>query len=425
MKLYFIEAEKDRTRPPTSDWKDYSTGKFICPSLALPTIAALTPEHITTQIIDEKVTEIDFNDLPDVVAITFKTMSCERAYAIADEYRSRGVKAILGGIHTSLMPDEAKEHADCVIVGEGEKLWSKVISDFEDDNLQPIYRMESLTDLSQLPVPRFDLLDNEKYYLHSVQTARGCSLGCDFCPTTEMFGGIFRTKPIENVIREINAVLEHGEKHIFFTDDIFGSGDKDYVLALLKELKKLKIEFTVISDFLVIDKDLVVSLAKSGCTHMALNMPGSCSPPEVRAVKMIQALGIKIWGYFMFGFRFHEKDVFRKVYDFIQKTKLANVTFTVMAPYPNTAAGKQLATENRILSTDWSEYDQAHVVCIPEKMGSDELEEGFNWIRGELGHMSHYYSARGPSRWKRYMSKALIVASGLLPMPSKDSAETP
>ena len=425
MKIYFIEAEKDRLNPPTSDWQDYSTGKFICPSLALPTFAALTPSNFSTKIIDEKITDIDYYDLPDAVAITFKTMSCKRAYELSNEYRKRGAKVILGGIHASLLPDEAKENSDSVVVGEGEELWPLVISDLESNQLKPFYRMENLANLSKLPIPRFDLIENDRYCYHSVQTTRGCSLDCEFCPTREMFGGIFRTKPVKNVIREIAAVLEFGNKPIFFTDDIFGGGKKDYILALLKELKKLKIEFAVISDFLVLDKDIVVSLAKSGCTHMALNMPGTCTQPEVRAVKMIQALGIKIWGYFMFGFRFHEKDVFQKVYEFIHKTKLAYVTFTVMAPYPNTFAGKRFAEENRILTTDWSAYDQAQVVCIPEKMGVEEIQEGFQWIKSELGYMSKFYSERKTPLWRCFMNKALLAISGMLPMPSRNTSEIP
>lgn len=388
MKIYLIEAEKDRTSPPTSDWFDTSSGKFFCPSLALPTIAALVPKDIEVKIIDEKIEAIDSGDLPDVAAISYKSMSSRRAYELADTFRDKGVKVILGGIHASLLPDEAKQHADSVLVGEGEEIWPGVVSDLLSGKLEPLYRAGKLTDIARSTMPRFALLKNDKYLCHSLQTSRGCSLDCEFCPTREMFGGIFRKKPIKNVVREIQEVLAIEKKDIFFSDDIFGAGDKNFILELLKAIQKLKIRFYIISDFLILDKDIIGELAKSGCRHMALNLPGTCSEEEAQVIKVIQGSGIDVWGYFMFGFPFHEKNVFKKAYDFVKKTNMKNVSFTVMAPYPNTNAGKKLDKDNKLLTKDWSLYDQNHVVFEPQKMSSKDLGDGFNWIKSQMGHLS-------------------------------------
>ena len=419
MKIYLIEAEKNKTQPPTSDWFDSASGKFCCPSLALLNMASLTPGDIEVKIIDEKIEDIDFNDLPDVVTISFKTMSSHRAYQLADTFREKGVKVILGGIHASLLPEEAKGHCDSVVVGEGEEIWSKIIEDLRGDKLEPFYRLGGLTDISGLEVPNFGLLSNDKYLCHSLQTSRGCSLNCDFCPTREMFGGVFRKKPIKNVLKEIETVLSIEKKYIFFTDDIFGAGDKEFVLALLKEIKKLKINFFIISDFLVLDKKIVVELARSGCRCIALNLPGTCLPQEVQAIKMIQMLGIDIWGYFMFGFRIHKKDVFKKAHDFVKRTRMKYVSFTVMTPYPNTKAGRELDKQGRILSKDWSLYDQTNVVFKPEQMTPQELEEGFKWIKGELGHLSQFNSAQKPSKWRMFLGGCLRAASPLIPEKEK------
>lgn len=415
MRLYLIEAERDKTKSPTCDWFDTSTHKFLCPSLALLNLAALTPPDVEVKIIDEKMDDFDYSDIPDAAAISFKTMSSQRAYTLARALREKNVKVILGGIHASLVPDEARQHCDSVLIGEGEEIWPQVINDLRRNQLQPLYRMPRLTDLSKLPAPNFNLLKQEGYFCHPVQASRGCSLNCDFCPTRELFGGVFRIKPVKKVVEEIKALLMINKRNIFFTDDIFCAGDEQFTLELLKEIRKLKIRFFIISDFLVLNKRIVTELARSGCHYICLNLPGTCSREEASAIKMIQMLGINVWGYFMFGFRFHEKDVFKKAYDFIHTTKMKHVSFTVMTPYPNTIAGKLLESQGRILTKDWSLYDQTHVVCKPEKMSSQELEEGFTWIKKNLGYLSHFSSKERGPLWKIFTGRCLAEILGILP----------
>lgn len=419
MRIYFIEVERSPLEPPTSDWFGPSKERFFCPSLALPNLAAHTPDGIEVKFIDEKVETLDPDDLPDVAAISYKTMSSAKAYKLADHYREEGVKVILGGIHATLMPDEAGLHADSVVTGEGEELWPIIVEDLRAGKLKPFYRSQRLVDITRLNPPRFDLIKSNKYFCHSVQTSRGCSLDCEFCPTREMFGGVFRTKPIKLILDDIEAALSIEKKHIFFSDDIFAAGNKEFTLKVLKELKGLKIEFIVTSDFLVLDKDVVVELARSGCKFMALNMPGTCSKKEADAVKMIQALGINVWGYFMFGFKFHEKDVFKKVCDFVGDTGIQNLSLTVMAPYPNTMAGRRLKSEGRILTEDWTLYDQAHVISKPEMMNVDDLREGYDWIKREIGHLTRVDLSERRPLWKRCISRALAETLAILPKKSK------
>lgn len=415
MRIHFIEAERDKTKPPTSDWFDISEKKFFCPSLAALNIASLTPETVDIKIIDEKIEDIDYKEIPETVAISFKTMASSRAYQLADSFRDRKVKVILGGIHASLLPEEAKQHCDSVIIGEAEEIWPKVIADLEQGDLQPFYRMPGLTDLSKLPLPRFELIKTDRYLCHAIQASRGCSLGCDFCPTQEMFGGVFRIKPIKKVVEEIKSALSLKKKYIFFTDDIFCAGKEDAALSLLQEIRKLKIEFFIVSDFLVLNKRIVTELARSGCRYLGLNLPGTCSNEEEKAIKMIQSLGIDIWGYFMFGFRFHEKDVFKKVREFINKTKMRHVSFTVMSPYPNTTAAKNLDSQGRILSKDWALYDQNHVVFKPEKMSAEELEEGFKELKKDLGYLSLFSAYERRPICRMFTGRCLAEILAILP----------
>lgn len=419
MKLYFIEAEKNTSVSPTKEWFDTVTNKFFCPSLSAVTLAALTPADIDIRIIDEKVSAVDPRDIPDVAAISFKTMSSSRAYELADLYRSKGAKVILGGLHTSLLPEEAAGHSDSIVIGEAEEVWPAIVQDLKRGSLAKRYRQEALTDLSKIPVPRFDLLQNNSYYCHSIQTSRGCSLDCEFCPTREMFGGVFRMKPLDAIEKEIRTAMSIERKPIFFTDDIFGGGNQDFTLSLLSRIRKLKIEFFIISDFLVLNKKIVIQLAKSGCRYIALNLPGTYSREEVKAVKLIQLLGIEVWGYCMFGFRFHEKDVFKRAYDFMRTVGIRHVSLTVMAPYPNTRAGKELEAQGRILSHDWSRYDQAQVVFRPAKMTETELAEGFAWIKEKLSSLCRFRSDERVGPWKTLRAHCARSIAPFIPEPRK------
>jgi len=425
MKIHLIEAERDKTQPPTSNWFDPQTDKFSCPSLAPPIIASMTPKDIEVKIIDEKVEAIQFDDLPDVVAISFKTMSSERAYKLSRIFREKKVKVVLGGIHATLLPEEAKEHCDSVVIGEAEEEWPSIIGDLRYNQLKPFYRRSHLTDLAKLCIPRFELLKNNGYLCHSIQTSRGCSLDCDFCPTREMFGGVFRTKSIKQVIKEIETATSIERKIVFFTDDIFGAGDEQFTLELLHQLRRLKIEFFIISDLLVLNKKILIELVRSGCRYIALNMPGTCSLREEQAIKMIQRLGIEVWGYFMFGFRFHEKDVFNKVFDFVNNTHMKHMSLTLMTPYPNTFSGKELDKQGRILSKDWTLYDNEHVVFRPEKMDAKALEEGFHWIKDKISSLSQIRMDEGRSVWKIITSRCLAEILAILPNKSRKPSEKP
>ena len=394
MRLSLIEAERDINKPPTSDWFDRSTKRFFCPSLSLINIASQTPRTVKMKLVDEKFETVDWGDLPDIAAISYKTMSVKRAYELADIYKTKGTKVILGGPHASLMPQEAKMHCHSVVTGEGEEIWPQVIDDLNKNRLQDFYRAPRLVDIAGINLSRHDLLNNESYVFHSIQTSRGCSLGCDFCPTREMFGGVFRTKPVHKVIREIKHALSVEKKRIFFVDDIFCAGNETFMLDLLKKIRRLRIRFYAISDFLVLNNNLVTELAKSGCHCLCLNIPGTCRPEDEKLIDALQAAGINVWGYFMFGFPSHGPDIFEKAHDLIGRTKMRHASFTVMAPYPNTKMGISLAGQGRILSEDWSLYDQTNVIYKPDKMGPQELEKGFKWIKEKLGRLSYHDSKR-------------------------------
>ncbi|MFW9971578.1 MAG: B12-binding domain-containing radical SAM protein, partial [Candidatus Odinarchaeota archaeon] len=178
MKLKLVEVDNIESAPH-SQWRIEGDKRWACPSLALPIIASLTNSDIEMNIIDEKNEVIDFNIDADLIGISFKSMVAKRAYEIADKFRRRKIKVIMGGVHASLLPKEAIQHADSVVIGEAENIWHRLINDFKANKLEQFYSSSKSTDLRTIPSPRFDLLQNDKYLYHAIQASRGCSLGCE------------------------------------------------------------------------------------------------------------------------------------------------------------------------------------------------------------------------------------------------------
>ncbi|MFW9971579.1 MAG: DUF4070 domain-containing protein, partial [Candidatus Odinarchaeota archaeon] len=198
-----------------------------------------------------------------------------------------------------------------------------------------------------------------------------------------MFGWEFRHKDVSQVVQEVQEVQEIGRKGIFFVDNIFGAGEKNYIIELTKKLKPLRINFIIISDFKIInDEELLKSLTESGCRIISLNI-ANCTKEEEKIIKEIHRYGIETWGYFMFGSENHDEAIFSEVVRFIEETNMKYLTLTVLAPYPNTPYYQRLEKEGRILSKDWNLYDQTHVVFKPKLMSSEALENGYRWALEE------------------------------------------
>ncbi len=385
MKIALVDAGLPGDGLPWSSWFS-DDGRFTATGLGLVSLASLAREGDEVEIVDEKVSGPADDLEADLVGVSFKTMNAARAYELADSVRARGAPVVLGGLHASLCPDEASLHADSVVIGEGEGVWRDLLYDYAAGAGKARYQAPMPpAPIDNLPPRRMDLIAHEMYLFHSVQTARGCSLDCEFCPTRAIFGGIFRLRSLDAVVGEVNRLLEIRKKPVLFTDDVFGAGHPEFIAELTGELKKLHVRYAVICDLKMLNPRIVMALAESGCRIMCLNMPGTCTPEETRAVQMIQAAGIGVWAYHMFGFEFQDRDVFKRVVDFVGHCGIPHVSLTVLSPYPGTPMGKRLRQEGRILTRDWALYDQSHVVFKPANMTVDELEEGFQYVVEQLG----------------------------------------
>jgi radical SAM superfamily enzyme YgiQ (UPF0313 family) len=328
------------------------------PSLGLLTLAGLTPEKFRVEyreIADLK----SAGGLPedyDLVALSTFTAQVYEAYEVADHYMSRNVPVVMGGLTISSLAAEAKEHCTSVVVGEGEPLWPRVLADFERGSLQPFYVQtpHGVFDLREAPMPRFDLLDPDKYNRITVQTSRGCPHKCEFCASSILLTPGYKLKPVEKVIAEIRAI-----KRIWPRPFIEFADDNSFVhrvhyKRLLRELAKEKVRWFTEADIAVAqDAELLGLMRDSGCQQVLIGLesPRRASLEGVEtngnwklrqrenylsAIAKIQSYGVTVNGCFILGLDGDTPEVFDEVFDFVRESGLYEVQITFMTAFPGT-----------------------------------------------------------------------------------------
>ena len=362
-------------------------GKVLAPPLVLPLLAGLTPPDVDVRLVDENVEPVDTNADVDWVAITCMTASAPRAYVIADAFRQRGIPVVMGGIHPTVLPDEAGAHADAVVVGEAEPVWREVLADLAANRLRPRYDHAGYSDLVGLPRPRRDLLQVERYLTTNiVQTARGCPNACSFCTVSVVSGRQFRFRPVPEVVAEVRSLP--GGWVGFVDDNIAGHARR--AKELFEALIPLKRRWIGQADLSMAKDPEVLSLAaRSGCQAMFVgleslsqeNLRATHKLPNVgtdmgAAIATIHKAGIEIIGSFVLGLDGDDSSTFARTVAFAERHKLAAAQFAVLTPFPGTAMRQQLESENRILDHDWSHYTMSNVVFRPLHMTDLELRAG-------------------------------------------------
>lgn len=364
------------------------------PQASLPLIAALTPSHHEVRIVDERVEDVNFEEPYDLVGITVMSATAIRAYQIADEFRKRGAKVVLGGIHPTALPEEAKEHADSVVIGEAEGLWERLLEDCERRQLQPFYRRDGFPSLSGLPHSRLDLLRGKYLLKYVFQTTRGCPHACGFCSVSTFMGRKYRHRPVEEVVEEIQC---YPSRMIGFLDDNI-VGNPLYSRELFQALIPLRKKWVSQGTLRMAENEELLRLAaRSGCIALFVGFE-SVNEENLRDMhksfqkvnqyqKLIERFhkyGIMVIGSFVFGFDEDDSSVFRRTLQFIEETRMDFAQFSVLTPLPGTEVFHRLKSQGRIFSLDWSKYDFAHVVYQPAKMTPQELQEGYNFVFREF-----------------------------------------
>ena len=393
MKIRLIDpAPKDNLLMQTN--KDIKSYWFA--RLSLTTIAALTPPEIEVAITDENVEEIDFNEDVDLVGLTAMTMHAVRAYEIADRFRARNIPVVMGGLHASSLPEEAKQHVDAVVIGEAEGVWKGLLEDFQGGRLQPFYRSSGFCTLQSQPHPRLDLLKKEHYWtVNCVQATRGCPFSCDFCSVAQFFGDTYRYRPVDEVIEEVKQ-LPSGGYFTFVDDNIMGR--PAYAKELFQKLAPLKRIWTSQGSLTMAkDTELLKMAAASGCYALfvgiesliqdnlaAMNKSINNVSRYEDAIKKIRDHGIMIVGSFIFGFDHDDDAVFERTVRFCEKNKIDVPIFFILTPVPGTRLYKRMDEDGRILHKDWSRYNGSNVVFKPKLISEETLFNGYSWAFREI-----------------------------------------
>lgn len=362
------------------------------PPQGLLCLAAMTPDDVELSLVDENIEPLDFEPA-DVVGITAMTCCANRAYRIADRYRALGSKVVLGGIHPSVLPEEAIQHADSVVIGEADDIWAVILEEYAADRLRPFYKAEA--PVIDLPVPRTDLARQEKYaFPPVVQTTRGCPYRCDFCSVSFFNGTRLRHKPVEQVVEEISDQLRESEgpfkRTVLFADDNI-SGNPKYAASLFEALKPSRINWASHAAINIAKEERLLTLAAdSGCKSLfigfeslnqaaleEINKPPIYQMKEYGdLVKRIHDHGIVVEALFIFGLDADDKDVFKRTTDFCHKNNIQAAQFSILSPFPGTPLYERLKAAGRILTFDWDVYDGIHVVFQPKQMSVEELRQG-------------------------------------------------
>lgn len=420
MKIKLIAPHEQRA--------DMISSPFKLQRVNLPLLAALTPPGHEVTLVEEAFAADDMNQDVDLVGITVLTELAPRAYQIGDAYRRKGVQVVMGGIHPTVLPEEALGHADAVVVGEAEETWPQLVADAAAGQLQRIYRAGKAACLNGLPRPRRELFPATPANRYApipigVETSRGCPNDCEFCCIGQTLGQRYRVRPVGEVIAEIEAI---DSPHLFFVDDALGLNRKE-AKKLFTEMIPLRRQWLAQGTVsLAEDVELLGLMKRAGCLGLLVGFESvqSGSQNEVNKIKNLKvdfyqamqrfhAEGFGILGCFVFGFDFENKDVFEQTLEFIMKSRIDCVQLRILTPYPGTRLYQRLLSEGRLFERDWwlRGYPPDTLLFQPKSMTADELLNGY----ARLNRQTYTFGAMakrffGMSPWKRTLFGCWLYA---------------
>ncbi len=359
MRLLIIQPSHYQSK---YDLDPYKTRKRNVVGLSLPYLAALTPKDWDVKLIDQQLEDIDFETRADLVAITTWTINSLPAYEIAGRFRAKGTPVIMGGPHTFFFAEEAAEHCDAVGIGEGEKIWPKMLEDALNGRLQKFYHAEKSLDLGGLPFPRYDLVDFKKYCYFktfAVQTSRGCPFRCDFCSERFYLGKKYRYRPVADVIEELKY---NKIKNVLFADSTF-AGKRSHTRELLEALTPLKVRWSALWSSNLCRDQLFLDLAKrSGLMHVNIGMESidqrtlDGMNKKINKLKYYKEImsnlrkrGISYSFNFVFGYDSEDESIYDQTLAFLKENKVPAAYFNILTPHKGTPLYDRMKKEGRII----------------------------------------------------------------------------
>jgi radical SAM superfamily enzyme YgiQ (UPF0313 family) len=384
-------------------------GKVVAslPSLGLLYLAAVTPPGHDLRYYEAPADGAEPPEIYECDLVAINTFSAQvfEAYRVADRLRQAGVRVAMGGLHVTVRPDEALEHADYVFVGEGENTWPAAVEAIVQGEGRRLWDAADFpsVNVQQLPVPRYDLLNDRPYNRFPVQTTRGCPWRCDFCASNVMLRQAYRKRPVAEVVRDVQAITRLRRRpFIEFADDNTFV-DKEWGKELCRQLAPLRLNWFTETDISVADDPELLQLMRlAGCRQVLIGLespqPDALEGVELRAnfkarrwpgcldaLRRIQRQGITVNGCFILGLDGHTPEVFEEVLAFAQRVPLYDVQITVLTPFPGTPLYDRLERQGRLLYPGrWERCTLFDVNFIPAGMTPEELREGIFWLAARL-----------------------------------------
>ena len=361
----------------------------LFPPLGLAGLAGYLDDNDEVELVDEHVQTLSADDEPDLVVMTVYITSAKRAYAIADQYRARGVHVCLGGLHPTSLPHEAALHADTVFIGPGEDTWPQFLRDFRNGVARGRYVSETRS-LENVPPLRRDLIDRRRYLCpNSLVVSRGCPHHCDFCYKDAFFEGgrSFYTLAVDAALAEVERLPG---RHLYFLDDHL-LGSRRFATEFFDGMRGMGRVFQGASTVAaILHGDLIERAAEAGMRSVFVGFE-TLDPENLRlhakrqnlaqsydaAIGRCHEVGVMVNGSFVFGLDADGPDVFERTVDWAVSRSIETATFHIMTPYPGTALHQRMSIEGRITETDWDLYDTRHVVYTPRAMSPTQLVDGY------------------------------------------------
>jgi radical SAM superfamily enzyme YgiQ (UPF0313 family) len=395
---------------------------FKFPSLSLAALAAVTPAEWEIALWDENIEPAFPASDADLVAITAMTPQAPRAYQLASRFRAAGKAVVMGGFHASNLPDEALQHVNSVVVGEGELIWPRLLADYRAGSLQSLYRSDALIEMTAIPTARRELFAGKKYlFTNTLQTTRGCPFDCEFCSVTAFYGRKYRKRPVDAVLREL-AELRQKNSFAFFVDDNLVA-DRNYALELFAGMKGAGFKWLSHApiDF-ADDRAFIKAAGEAGCVGLfvgfeSLNQEVLKSMGKVTNTaqsylddaQVFRDAGIGILGSFVMGSDGDTPAIFEQTLRFCEAARLEAAIFPILTPYPGTEVRRRLEAEGRILSNAWEDYDMEHVTFQPKGMSVAELQAGYD----ELCRSFYSFGSMYKRIWKLHRSVQVFAPMNL------------
>ena len=370
--------------------------KLYFVGLALPLLAALTPDDFEVELCYETIEDVPFDTDAELIGISSMGHAVMRTIDIAGRFRELGKTVVLGGYMVSLMPEEAQKYCDAVMIGDSEETWGEMLSDYLNGCLKKTYR-KKLTKLVT-PLPRYELLLGKKIgNFLPVQAGRGCPKTCSFCSIYCLYHGQYLKRSIPDVIRDIKRVRELGFRQFLLLDDNLFS-NRDYALELCREIKKLKMKWmTQCSIDIAEDEELLTAVAGSGCYVLSfglesitreslVGMQKAWAHPDRYSEQLdtIRRHGIDISTEMVVGAEGDTLESIKATAGFVERNHITVPRFYILTPIPGTQYYNEMKEQNRIYNTDMYSYNSCEAVHYPKNMTPEQLTRAYWELYNEV-----------------------------------------